>query len=279
METYRFIDSHVHFFPEEIFRAIWKWFDEYAWEVRYKLPTDMLVAILKKSGAERFVCYNYAHEPGISRFLNQWTAKFSERYPEVISFAAIHPEDEEPAAELRRCFSMGFKGVKVQCHVTGIAPDDERMFPLYEAVVENNKVLVIHGGTGPSLSGYPQETSAISGTQHVERMLQRFPEMKCIVPHFGVDDYKGFFALMDEYDNLYSDNAMVLANFFPNLPDDMDFILEHIVKHQDRVLYGSDFPNIPYEVETEIEVIKGLPLPQEVKDKLFVDNAVRLFGL
>jgi hypothetical protein len=278
MENCGFIDSHAHFFPEEIFRSIWKWFDAYAWKVRYQLPTDRLVRILKEHGAERFVCYNYAHKAGMSRLLNQWTAGFSERYPEVIPFAAIHPEDEELAAELKRCFSTGFKGVKVHCHVTGIPPDDERMFPIYEAVVEGNRVLVIHGSTGPDLRGYAKQIAAISGTQRLERMLKRFPEMKCIVPHFGVEQYEEFFALMDKYENLYTDNAMVLSNFFPNKPD-MDFLLDCIVKHQDRVLYGSDFPNIPYELEREIEIIKGLPLPQEVKNKLFVSNAVRLFGL
>lgn len=278
MGNYGFIDSHVHFFPEEIFRAIWEWFDVYAWKVIYQLPTDRLVTILKKSGAGRFVCYNYTHRPGMSRFLNEWTAEFSERHPEVIPFAAIHPEDEEPVAELKRCFSKGFKGVKVHCHVTSVPPDDKRMFPVYEAVVESNKVMVIHGSTGPNLGGYAQRTIAISGTQRLERMLQRFPEMKCIVPHFGVEDYEGLFALMDEYENLYTDNAMVLSNFFPDKLD-MDFLVEHITKHQDRVLYGSDFPNIPYKVETEIEIIEGVSLPREVKDKLFVGNAVRLFGL
>ena len=278
MGNYAFIDSHVHFFPQEVFQAIWRWFDTYAWKMKYQLPTDRLVGILKENGVERFVCYSYAHKPGMSRFLNQWTAEFSEAHPEVIPFAAIHPEDEDPVAELRRCFSRGFKGVKVHPHVTGIPPDDERMFPIYEAVVESNKVLVIHGGSGPNPGRYAQQASAVSGTRRVERMLDRFPEIKCIVPHFGVEDYKGFFALMDECENLYTDNAMVLSGFFPDKPD-MGFLVEHIVKHQDRVLYGSDFPSIPYEIEREMEIIKRLPLPEEVKNKLFVRNAVRIFGL
>ena len=84
---------------------------------------------------------------------------------------------------------------------------------------------------------------------------------------------------MDKYENLYTDNSVVLSKFFPDVPDDIDFVLEHIVRHQDRVLYGTDFPNIPYEIEREMNIIQGLPLPPEVKNKLFIDNAVQLFGL
>jgi hypothetical protein len=278
MRDYRLIDSHVHFFPQEIFRAIWGWLDTHAYSVKYKLPTDVLVSTLKEQGAERFICYNYAHKPGMSRFLNEWTAELSETYPEVIPFAAIHPDDENPIVELERCFSRGFKGVKVHSHVNGISPDDKRMFPIYEAVVRSNKILAIHGSAGPALGVYPVPVDEICGTQHIERMMSRFPEMKCIVPHFGTWDYKGFFALMDEYENLYTDNAMVLSGFLPDKPD-MDFLLEHIVKHQDRVLYGSDFPNIPCEIGTEIEIIQRASLPQGVKNKVLAGNAVRLFGL
>ena len=33
------IDAHVHIFPRSIFSAIWKWFDDHAWKIRYQMPT------------------------------------------------------------------------------------------------------------------------------------------------------------------------------------------------------------------------------------------------
>ena len=273
-----FIDSHAHFFPEGIFKSIWKWFDTFAWNINYKLPTDTLVKLLKEMGAERFVCYNYAHKPGISRMINEWTAEFKDKYPEVIPFAAVHPEDEDPGGELKRCFQKGFKGVKLHCHVIAISPDDERMFPIYDTIAENDKVLVIHAGSGPNLGGYSNITSAFSGAGFLEKMLKRYPGMKCVVPHFCADEFERCFALMDEYKNLYTDNTMVFSGFFPEVPGP-EFFLKHLVRHQDRILYGTDFPNISYQVETELNQILGLPLESEAKEKILRGNAIRLFGL
>ncbi|MGA9520451.1 MAG: hypothetical protein WBV82_03245 [Myxococcaceae bacterium] len=31
------VDAHVHLFPDGVFEAIWRWFDQYGWPIRYKL--------------------------------------------------------------------------------------------------------------------------------------------------------------------------------------------------------------------------------------------------
>ena len=48
---------------------------------------------------------------------------------------------------------------------------------------------------------------------------------------------------------------------------------------QDRVLYGSDFPNIPYAVQSGVEAILDLRLGRALEEKLLCTNAARLFGL
>jgi len=274
----KIIDSHVHFFPDEVFRAIWRWFDEHGWKVKYQEPVEELVRILKSAGVQRYVCFNYAHKPGMASYLNKWTGEFAGKHPECIPFAAIHPGDEDIAGELKRCFSSGFAGVKIHCHVSAIAPDDESMFPIYEAIVDAGKVLEIHAGTGPELEGYSKNISSVSGTDRIAKMMKRFPTMKCIIPHFGVSDYRGLFGLMDEYPTLYTDNTMVLSGFFPE-PPDMDYLADAISRHRGRVLYGSDFPNIPYDVRTELDAVMKLPLDREILEGMMHGNAERLFGL
>ena len=37
-------DAHVHVFPHNLFSAIWKWFDEHAWHIRYPLTTSQVFA-------------------------------------------------------------------------------------------------------------------------------------------------------------------------------------------------------------------------------------------
>ena len=269
------IDSHVHLFPEPLFKAIWKWFKNNGWPVRYQVQAEEAVRLLKEAGIDRFVLLNYAHKPGISEALNAWTREFSKTCPEAIPFGAIHPEDEDVAGLLDRCFGdYGFYGLKFHCHVAGIRPDDERMFPIYEKLIEYDRVLTIHSGAGPSLGGYREKEAAVSGASVTRRFLKKFPKLKVIVPHLGADEFDEFFDLMEEFPNLRMDTTMALAGYFP-----MAIPWEKIEAYADRILYGSDFPNIPYEMRTEVAAIRSSGLSKEAKEKILFENAARLFGI
>jgi hypothetical protein len=54
---------------------------------------------------------------------------------------------------------------------------------------------------------------------------------------------------------------------------------EDLVRWQDRVLFGSDFPNTPHDYEEERRPIWERALPEEVYRKIFRDNARRLLDL
>ena len=45
-----------------------------------------------------------------------------------------------------------------------------------------------------------------------------------------------------------------------------------------RILYGSDYPHIPYDMETEVRAIVGMNLGEECLRKILCDNAARLFS-
>jgi uncharacterized protein len=269
------IDFHTHFFPEKLNRAIWKWFGEHGWPVKYQVQADQAARLLKEQGVFRYVVLNYSHKPGMSESLNAWTHEFAKTHPEAIPFGAIHPEEKDVPGLLDRCFlDYGFKGIKFHTHVTGIRPDDQRMFPVYEKLVEHDRVLLIHSGTGPSLKGYRETTKDVSGAAFTRNVLKRFPQMKVVVPHLGFDEPDEFFALMGEFPNLWMDTTMVLAGFFP-----IEIPWDKIEKFSDRILYGSDFPNIPYEMETEIRAIETSTLSAPAKAGILSGNARRLLEL
>lgn len=269
------IDAHVHLFPERLFKAIWDWFENNGWLVRYQVQADEAARLLKETGVDRFVLLNYAHKPGIAEALNAWTHEFSKKCPGAIPFGTVHPEDEDVAGLLDRCFGeYGFYGLKFHCHVAGIRPDDERMFPIYEKLVEHNRVLTIHSGAGPSLAGYREKTAAISGASFTRNLLKKFPKLKVIVPHLGADEFDRFFDLMGEFPNLRMDTTMALAGYFPfTIP------WEKIETCSDRILYGSDFPNIPYDMCAEMTAIRSSGLSKEAQEKILFRNATQLFRL
>ncbi|MHA1508590.1 MAG: amidohydrolase family protein [Promethearchaeota archaeon] len=45
------------------------------------------------------------------------------------------------------------------------------------------------------------------------------------------------------------------------------------------MLFGSDFPNIPYDYSCSIEGLLNLNLPKSFYDKVFYENAKRIFRL
>src|SRR5260370_22302022 len=54
---------------------------------------------------------------------------------------------------------------------------------------------------------------------------------------------------------------------------------EDLVRWQDRVLFGSDFPNTPHPYEEERRPIWERALPSAVHRKIFFENARRLLDL
>jgi predicted TIM-barrel fold metal-dependent hydrolase len=95
-----------------------------------------------------------------------------------------------------------------------------------------------------------------------------------IVPHLGAAEFERFEALLDELPNLYLDTTMAISGYFAQVPD-----LEMLRRHPDRILYGTDFPNLPYEWDRELRVIRSLQLSEQDAALVLGGNAVRLFQI
>jgi len=271
------IDAHVHLFPDRLFDAVWKWFDENAWVIRDKLYADGVLDRLERSGVRRVVGLLYAHRPGMSDELNRWLGELAARRPVVVPCATVHPLDADVPGILRRAHERyGARLVKQHCHVLGIAPDDPRIFALYESCIELGLPLNLHAGNGPKLPGYSAATDRVSGAARTEAVLRRYPELRLIVPHLGCMEDELFTGLLSRYPNLYLDTSMALADFAPGIGLRGRELL-HL--HPGRILFGTDFPNIPYELETERRIVEQQPLPPATRRELFHDAAARLLGL
>ncbi len=71
----RVIDAHVHIFPGNIFSAVWKWFDQNGWHIRYQMTSSQVIAFLISHGVEHIIAFQYAHKPGIAGELNKYMAE------------------------------------------------------------------------------------------------------------------------------------------------------------------------------------------------------------
>ena len=266
------IDAHVHLFPDRLFRAIHEWFRTHLWPVRYELTALQTMEFLLSRGVDRFVALQYAHKPGIARSLNQFMADLVRGEPRVLGFATVHPEDEAPARLLEEAFADGLAGVKLHCHVQCMPADAPSLTPIYELCQEAGRPVVIHAGREPKSPAYAIDTHAICSADRLERVLIDFPRLELVVPHLGMDELSAYASLIRRYDNLWLDTTMTLGDYFPS--EDPAPMLS---VRPDRIMYGTDFPNLPYAWDRELRRIAGLGLPPEALERILHGNAASLF--
>jgi predicted TIM-barrel fold metal-dependent hydrolase len=269
------IDTHVHVFPQKLFDAVRDWFEGHAWKFKYQGSPEELLQAQFDNGVAGLVLLTYAHRPGIADQLNEYVASLIKRFPNIVGLATLHPEDNNPRDLIRRAHEeWGLCGVKLHCHVQKVAPDDPVLFPTYETLLQFDGVLNIHAGREPAIEAYGLDVRAISGAGRVEKILKRYPELKIIVPHLGFDESERFYSLLDAYPTLYLDTTMMLADFF-NVAVDR----EKLIQYADRILYGSDYPHIPYSMEREVRAILEMDLGEEATRKILYENAEKLFPI
>jgi uncharacterized protein len=264
------IDVHTHLMPERLFRAVRAYFHSNLWQPLYEGPTEQLVEQLVSAGVSRFVFMPYAHRGEIARSLNHWVANVQATFsPQAMGFGTFHPDDDGLIGELAdEAFGrLGLTGAKLHPQVGKFALDDPRLAPLYERAIEHGALLLIHAGRRP-------EPTEHVGAAAFARLMRRFPRLRVIVAHAGADEFESFFDLCGIYEGVFLDTAMVYNGFLGGPPP-----IQRVLEFQDRVLFGSDFPNIPYRWEDSVSAILDLRLGRTLEEKILCTNAARLLGL
>lgn len=262
------IDFHVHLFPDNMFDALWRTFNnQYNITTLYQYYYRQCIEYLTAHDIHYIVYSNYAHKKGIAQWLNTWNKVILKEYENLYCFAAYHPDDEDALSDAEEILSQEkVVGIKLHFLVQQIYPDDERLFPLYEMVIAKKKRLLLHVGTGPVGNEFV-------GIQCFSKLLKRYPNLPANVAHMGGLEYGEFIGLLDQYPDLYLDTSFT---FWPQTPWSFNLNAGLLDKYQDRILYGSDFPNIFLPREDEINHLQKLNLSGAFYKKIFWENGVKL---
>jgi predicted TIM-barrel fold metal-dependent hydrolase len=279
-DGFRYIDIHTHLHPERLFRAIRRWFAEHS-DWRFDSPTEpeLVAAFLRDRGVERFVYFSYAHKAGIAREINAWLHGVRLRVPDGIPLGTIHPDDPDLMEAVDEALlGYGFHGFKFHINVQRFFPDDPRVLPVYQRLFDLDRLLLIHVGTAPWPNGF-------DGYPRFERVMDMFPNLKVVVAHMGSFETRRFFGLMERCPNLYLDTTMAFAPIrhehrkIDTRLNRISVTNDDLLRWQDRIVFGSDFPNLPYPYEEERDALWLRDLPPAVYQKIFHDNAAALLGL
>lgn len=269
------VDAHVHVFPHAIFKAVWKWFDEHGWPVRYQISSEELLGFLFDRGVSHVVALQYAHKPGIAADLNRFMQSLCRTFPgKVTGMATVFPGEPDAAEILAEAFRHGLSGVKLHAHVQCFDMNDPVMDPIYDICASHDKPLILHVGREPKSPSYSCDPYLLCKAEKLDMVLRNFPALKVCVPHLGADEFLAYQFLIEKYDNLWLDTAMAITDYLPgknpvSLPE----------MRMDRIMYGSDFPNIPYAWDRELRELGDRISDQTNLARILGKNAEELFSL
>lgn len=285
------VDAHVHVFPDRVFEAIWRWFDRYGWDIQYRLHARETVRFLLDRGISHIVGLHYAHVPGMAASLNRFAADLAKEEPRLIPCATVLPGEPNARQILEDALGkLGCRGIKIHCHVQKIAPDDSRLDEVYDIARAYEVPVIIHSGDAPSSPHYHCDIESLCEPENLERALLKHPKTTFIVPHLGASPIEQMAGFLESHDHLYLDTTMTLGGSFAVRDDlamlgaaDLEAWQERVAKvirlAKGRVLYGTDFPNIPYEWDRELRTLLTLSLPEDELRDLLGGTARRLFGI
>ena len=272
-----FVDIHTHFMPTNVLDKVWGYFDHATerglrpWPIAYRWEEEARVQRLRDMGVRAFTSMLYPHKAGMAQWLNGWAADFAARTPDCAHTSTFFPEPEA-ADYTREALEVGTKVFKSHVQVGGYDPADPLLDLVWAQIAEAGVPVVIHCGSGPVPGRH-------TGLEPMRQVLSRHPDLALVIAHTGTPEYAEFLRLARDYERVCVDTCMTFTPYVEETAPFPQELMGDLVDLQNKVVLGSDFPNIPYPYSVQIDAILGLGLGADVERKILHDNGVRLLGL
>jgi len=271
------VDVHVHFLPPQVTAAVWAHFDRaeqhygIAWPVTYRVGDDERVALLRRLGVRAFPALAYPHKPGMARWLTDWTLDFARRTPGCVPSATFYPEPDA-GSYVGEAIEAGARVFKAHLQVGRYDPTDPLLAGVWGRLADAQVPVVVHSGSGPVPGLH-------TGVGPIGEVLRRHPRLRLVVAHAGMPEYAEHADLAVRYPGVHLDTTMVGTPFTESLMPMPADLPRRFADLGDKVVLGSDFPNIPYPYATQIEALERLDLGDDWLRRVLWTNGARLFGL
>ncbi|MBR5423351.1 MAG: amidohydrolase family protein [Clostridia bacterium] len=254
----QYIDFHSHVYPPAIARkATVATCDFYDLVSPYVGTPEEKRALDGASGITHSLILPVAVLPRLVRSCNLYAAETAKKDPHFIAFGTVHAADENITDELAGFEELGLCGVKLHPDMQRFNIDDERLFPLYDAV-QGKLPVMFHSGDFRTQYSRPAR---------IRRVMDMFPRLTVIAAHLGAWSLQEeAFPLLKDKENLFVDTCSSMSHMAKERA--MKYIRGYGVE---RVFFGSDYP-----VEDpvyQIKVLETMPLTDDEKERIAHLNA------
>lgn len=178
----RILDGHSHAFPDSLApRAIAQLTAEaksYPVRAFHAGTTAALLDSMDRARIARALLCSVATRPTQVRRITDWSAEIaSER---LIAFASIHPDYDEPEAEVERIASLGLRGIKFHPQYMNCAVDDPRTVRIARAAAAAGLAMVLHAGHDLAF-----DRTDIAAPARILKLHEAVPDLRLMACHLG----------------------------------------------------------------------------------------------
>ncbi|MEU4267757.1 amidohydrolase family protein [Streptomyces sp. NPDC026092] len=272
-----FVDVHTHFMPQNVLDKVWAYFDAVGpltgveWPITYREEEERRVALLREFGVLAFTSMLYPHKAGMAEWLNSWAADFAARTPDCLHTATLYAEPGA-TAYVERALDSGALVFKVHLQVGGFDPNEASLDSSWGALADARVPVVVHCGSGPVPGKF-------TGPGPMGQLLARHPRLRVIVAHMGMPEYADFLDLAERYDGVHLDTTMAFTDFSERLAPFPVAELPRLRELRDRILLGTDFPNIPYPYVHQLHALERLGLGDDWLRSVLYGNGAALLSV
>jgi predicted TIM-barrel fold metal-dependent hydrolase len=260
------IDFHTHYYPDKIVERAMQNAVKF---LKFAPATDGtrsgLIESMQKAGIDYSLALPLANTEDNVRGVNKW-AQINNKAP-VFLLGSIHPRTRNPKEMISQIAEMGLKGIKMHPEYQDFRFEDESLYPIWEACVENNLFVLTHAGKDVAFP--PPFRSNPRGLMEFHK---RFKELKLVLAHLGS------WGMWDETEELLAGLPVYLDLSFTLgiVPDEQ--LVRIIRKHgAERVLFGTDSPWC--DQKKALDHFRKLPLDENEKSMILGLNAAKLLGI
>lgn len=157
-----------------------------------------------------------------------------------------------------------------------IYPTDKRLLPVYELCINHDLPIVIHTGASPK---HPEQAK-YNDPKFIIKIAEKFPALKIVIAHYFYPRVGYCYELTKAYENIYFDTSgladeEVIAD--TGLAKIKEVLILTASERPNNVIFGTDYAMCS--IRKHIELVESLEIERQIKDKIFSENAIKLFHL
>jgi predicted TIM-barrel fold metal-dependent hydrolase len=286
------IDIHAHFSTKENNLATMKFARGLAaYYMKREVTEDQVLAFSKSDEAMAqdfidagvkgiLVGWDAETNTGEPPMSNDYVASMVKRFPEAFigAYGCVDPwKGKWAVMEAERCITeLGLMGLKFQAAAQGFYPNDHRFYPLWEKCLELGASVQLHTGSTGLGAGMPGgggiKLKYTRPIPYIDDVAADFPDLKIICLHPSYPWQDEAIAMAIHKPNIFFDLSGYAPKYFPEV-----FKKEIRSRLQDRVMFASDYPILPFArlfSEWEAEGYSA-----EILEKVYYKNAIRILDL